>query len=687
MKNKYIKIIKQRFNISLGNCLSKLILNPNKIPELNTDCISDILTRDTKGKVVVLTGKWGCGKTHRWDNEIKPKLKQFAYVSAFGKQSVDDIKLELLDKLIINKSWWFHLFLRITLTIITSILTIPLMGNILALYYSDKIPHLYSLSLILLGVVISLIYISIFYKPLIKFFTLKIMGVNHTNIDWKILTKNRPYVLCFDDIERLPKSNDFERILGFFEELKEIGFSVLLILNDEKFGNNTSWKEFREKVFTKHYSNPVEGVIDKVLAKYPELCKDEKDYLIKVHNNLLNAAKNISSYLAQYHSAINDLSANFRFIEKIIKAFNDVRIITKNYNNILPSSKTQLLIYIAARIMITELGINENDLLEKYEKTHKLSEKELESFRICNFTERGMKIDNDERKFHIGKLLVQSVYGGFGEVSLEIKKLLLYGKFDYQSFISRDEVMVTESEKFAYSMTDFWTQRTTDIIRYKSDLDIKITTEKIPFSTFERMQQVLQKYILACHYTKTVLDTNNSKNLLKVIKDFITNNEIPLNYLRGDSMRTVFIHTAQQDNNADFLNENFISFFKKKQLDIIKNDNDFFSNLYNSMKNDTENEKLYIYTLISNKGKQKDLFNLKNSDYKTYYEILSLFAHNYKNHLKNLDLNYINHNYKKLLTEFCNSIKSDLEKLVESSKDPKTIETYTKNNILNDLSI
>ena len=46
---------------------------------------------------IVIKGEWGIGKTHLWKELINNELKKekYAYISLFGKQSLEDLKTDL----------------------------------------------------------------------------------------------------------------------------------------------------------------------------------------------------------------------------------------------------------------------------------------------------------------------------------------------------------------------------------------------------------------------------------------------------------------------------------------------------------------------------------------------------------------------------------------------------------------
>jgi hypothetical protein len=80
-----------------------------KLKDLKEYLIGDgeyLLKNDNNGKTVMLSGVWGSGKTHFWQNEIEPELseklkrnnKACVYVSLYGKDNIEAIKNEILFK-------------------------------------------------------------------------------------------------------------------------------------------------------------------------------------------------------------------------------------------------------------------------------------------------------------------------------------------------------------------------------------------------------------------------------------------------------------------------------------------------------------------------------------------------------------------------------------------------------------
>jgi len=79
-----------------------------KNKDLIRSVLLDRLTDDTieRGTVTVLSGPWGCGKTHLWQHEIFSQLKGRGVVtlSLFGLESIAALKTQLMNKCLILKA-------------------------------------------------------------------------------------------------------------------------------------------------------------------------------------------------------------------------------------------------------------------------------------------------------------------------------------------------------------------------------------------------------------------------------------------------------------------------------------------------------------------------------------------------------------------------------------------------------
>lgn len=201
----------------------------------------------SNGKVIMLSGKWGSGKTYFWKNKIQTVLnnkdnkKPNNYISLYGKTSIQEIKNEIFLKIfesvdsyeVIEKS---KNFAKNTVNLASSFFgAISILGvNLDISKISDKS-----------------------FENLEKI------------LDDKKLKKTEEYlnngaVICFDDFERKSKDIDLNDLFGFITQLTlNFNCKVVIILNDNVF-------EGEEK---KIFSNVKEKSISKFL-KYEPSIKD-----------------------------------------------------------------------------------------------------------------------------------------------------------------------------------------------------------------------------------------------------------------------------------------------------------------------------------------------------------------------------------------------------------------------------
>lgn len=201
----------------------------------------------SNGKVIMLSGKWGSGKTHFWKNKIQTVLNDKNkkipnhYISLYGKTSIQEIKNEIFLKIfesvdsyeVIEKS---KSFAKNTVNLASSFFgAISILGvNLDISKISDK-----------------------------SFENLEKM------LDDKKLKKTEEYlnsgaIICFDDFERKSKDIDLNDLFGFITQLTlNFNCKVVIILNDDVF-------EGEEK---KIFSNVKEKSVSKFL-KYEPSIKD-----------------------------------------------------------------------------------------------------------------------------------------------------------------------------------------------------------------------------------------------------------------------------------------------------------------------------------------------------------------------------------------------------------------------------
>ncbi|QDF28658.1 P-loop NTPase fold protein [Halarcobacter anaerophilus] len=165
--------------------------------QLLEDRLKELLINKKKeeGIVVSLKGKWGVGKTHFWkdliDNELKNNNElKYAYISLFGKNSLDEIKKEIILKISIKD--------KVLGSISGSL------KNIKTTFGLKEDDNSFGITGTLLGSLVSLVEKKDFKNVLI----------------------------CFDDFERLSASLNIKDILGFISELKEQKNCKILMINN-----------------------------------------------------------------------------------------------------------------------------------------------------------------------------------------------------------------------------------------------------------------------------------------------------------------------------------------------------------------------------------------------------------------------------------------------------------------------
>ena len=208
----------------------------------------------SNGKVIMLSGVWGSGKTHFWQNEIatnelkeelKNKREVYSYISLYGKTSIEEIE-----------------------------------NDIFSQAYSSAIG---GENFITKG-------FSTFTKRMKRFGSSKIAkGLKQEqedNIERTALERlNNGGIICFDDFERKSKEIDLNDLFGFITQLT-INFQckVVIILNDDVF-------EGKEKDI---FSNVKEKTVSKFLNYNPKIkelfnliFKDDKYKSLEEYKDLI----------------------------------------------------------------------------------------------------------------------------------------------------------------------------------------------------------------------------------------------------------------------------------------------------------------------------------------------------------------------------------------------------------------
>ena len=215
-----------------------------------------LLDNNHNGKTIMLSGTWGSGKTHFWQNEIEPSVKKAleednracVYVSLYGKESLKDIKSSVYisanGKEIISKE--------------VSTFGLDILS---AIKDSDlKIAKMVNTG-----------------SGIIDKFKIK-KGINRLKDGG---------IICFDDFERKSKDVDLNDLFGFISSLAlNLNCKVVIILNSDVFEGKEAdvFRNVKEKTVNKffHFEPTVEELFESIYnsdKKYVEL--DEHKETIK----------------------------------------------------------------------------------------------------------------------------------------------------------------------------------------------------------------------------------------------------------------------------------------------------------------------------------------------------------------------------------------------------------------------
>lgn len=222
----------------------------------------------SNGKVIMLSGKWGSGKTHFWQNRIIPKLNDKNikvanhYISLYGKTSIDEIKNEIFIKIFesVDSNEIEEKSLDITKK------SVGLVSSL------AKTVSVFGMSLDLSKI------------------TDKTFESLENLLEDKKLKKTEEYlnsgaVICFDDFERKSKEIDLNDLFGFITQLSlNFNCKVVIILNDDVFEGEEKriFSNVKEKSISKflYYQPTIEELFTlifesdvkyKILTEYKEL--------------------------------------------------------------------------------------------------------------------------------------------------------------------------------------------------------------------------------------------------------------------------------------------------------------------------------------------------------------------------------------------------------------------------------
>ncbi len=172
------------------------------------------LLADSDNRVIALSGRWGTGKTHLWDEVQKEakddKVKKALYVSLFGLSTMDQVTRKLMEGALPDSALGGG--------------KLDIVKNLLRTGVNAGAAH---------------------YKAL--------AAINDLNLLLMAPIALRKRVIVIDDIERKHAGLGIDEVLGFIDEYaKKFEVRFVLVLNDDQLGSEgeqqTLWTTFREKV-------------------------------------------------------------------------------------------------------------------------------------------------------------------------------------------------------------------------------------------------------------------------------------------------------------------------------------------------------------------------------------------------------------------------------------------------------
>lgn len=601
----------------------------NKEQDKKQDVIADLLqeARQNQTQICIsLTGKWGVGKTYRWDKDIKSHFakNEVVYISGFGKTELSEFKLELLDKSLKTKGWWSKFLIGLLITAISVFIIGGVVFNITG-GIEDK--HWFWITLGVIAVISS--FGTVFcYTSLVKYFSNKILGVDHNNIDFEHIWKSKTKpILCFDDLERASFDDANCNILSFIEELKKQGCPVLLILNPDS-KHSEFWQKFKEKVVTRTFvQRPTKETFDKVISKeeYQQLDDVEKAYLEEIFSLWSKTVKNKELVNENdFEIIFEHIKSNFRLLEAIINNILFVKDKVNDYDELDEHIKLSLLSYIGLYTIIKFLELSETQIYTKEEKYIDDS-KDQEATNIRRLynsvVTSSIVLDSRIPPKRFGNMVVVQEFISFDKL-VHVKKLLDSGCIEYPIVFADN---ISETEKIA-SKFPLLRSRTPQIKEFVNNVKKVVLAEKTPFSSINSMGNILTNLCICYELLGKTFNKNDLDWLLPIMEKVIQKESLQLgNFIHNYNY---LIHLAETPDNSyhycagKYLNDVYIRYGIDNVIRKIKQSDDFFEEFMHCYMKANIEYLAYLYVLYSDKTKQKELSDMKINNYTEYVRVM-----------------------------------------------------------------
>ncbi|GEM_PF-4210480 len=366
---------------------------------------------------ILLTGKWGSGKTHYWKNIISPALAKASvpnsndqfkplYVSLYGLSETREIESRILFELL-------PFFKR--------------QKN-----KKGKLESITTLSRNIIGAA-SNTFLKLDFDKLFNGVSLK----SFYSLD------NAKYFLCFDDFERVDPALGVNKVLGFINSyIEHDRVKTLIITNEEPIiENDQDYKRLKEKVvgrtltFEQHDKTNVQNI----LSEYENI-KAVRTKFDGVEDLLMRVFK------IGGNGNLRSLRFSFDVLNKVFQAGNSIIYDEKCDHNII---KIVTILVLAVSFEFKKGKIIGQEDLEK------LSPNEIAKF-TARFFENQNKQTNDE-PFHLFNMLRKEYFEPFDVdfVNLDsISDYILFGFLDEQKLAHELKLLIYgNSEPHQESLT------------------------------------------------------------------------------------------------------------------------------------------------------------------------------------------------------------------------------------------
>ena len=242
-----------------------------------------LLNPDNNGKTIMLSGAWGAGKTHFWQNIIEPRLiKEFredracVYVSLYGKDSLQNIKQEVFIKASLDNN------------------DNEFLSKEVSTFGFEALSSINNSDLKIVKMLSA-------FGELNKW--------RKSNKGTKKLKNGG--IICFDDFERKSDNIQLNDLFGFISQLAiDMDCKVVIILNSDVFKGREAnvFKTVKEKTVSKYlYYNPTPDELFK-LVFYIKNSEEKYKYrlLRKYKIQILNTIKETEEVNARIYIQILD---------------------------------------------------------------------------------------------------------------------------------------------------------------------------------------------------------------------------------------------------------------------------------------------------------------------------------------------------------------------------------------------